>query len=53
MSYDGEALKPGSTTLVSQVDTSSSQGEPGKRTLTEALGPQTVAEAPRSRWNAA
>ena len=45
MSYDGKALKPGSTTLAPQVDTSSSQGEPGKRTLTEALGPQTVAEA--------
>lgn len=40
-----KAPKPGSTTLASQVDTSSSQGEPGKRTLTESLSPQTVAEA--------
>jgi hypothetical protein len=45
MSYDGEALEPGSTTLASQVDLSSSQGEPGKRMLTEALSPQIVAEA--------
>jgi hypothetical protein len=45
MSYDGKALKSGSSTLASQVDASSSQGEPGKRTLTEALSPQTIAEA--------